>query len=84
MFDFQESYWEKFLTKRLLVYIKSHGIEGKVYQWYKDSAEGRKQLSVMGKASDWLSVMGKASDWLNVTNGAPHGQVLKQVSYFRF
>lgn len=53
--------------KRLLVKLKSYGIDGKVLRWLEAFLSNRRQRVVLGEV---------VSDWVDVTSGVPQGSVL--------
>ena len=52
---------------KLLAKMKANGIEGKIYDWFKNWLTGRKQCVVLN---------GESSDLVNVDSGVPQGSVL--------
>merc|ERR1712035_239348 len=56
--DFQKAF-DKVPHKRLLLKLKSHGIQGSILKWINNWLNNRKQRVVIN---------GKASEWTNVTS----------------
>jgi hypothetical protein len=61
--------------ERLLLKVKSLGIEGNVLQWIKDFLVGRQQR---------VSINGTVSDWASVRSGVPPRNVLGPILFVAF
>ena len=57
---------------KLLAKMKSYGIEGELFKWFKNWLTGRKQCVVLN---------GESSDLINVDSGVPQGSVLGPLAF---
>ena len=60
---------------KLLAKMTAYGIEGKIYDWFKNWLTGRKQCVVIN---------GESSDLVNVDSGVPQGSVLGPLAFIIF
>ena len=69
--DFRKAF-DKVLHNRLMVTVKAHGIEGKIWGWIDDWLSGMKQRVILN---------GRESNWIDVLSGVPQGSVRRPVLF---